>query len=57
MNIAKFIDHTNIKKEATKEDIKKIAQRKLVDLNTDDLEKAMKVVEGTAKQMGLEIVE
>ncbi len=43
--------------KVTKEDIKKIAQRKLVDLNTDDLEKAMKVVEGTAKQMGLEIVE
>ncbi len=38
-----------------KEELKKIAQMKLKDLNTDDLEKAVKIVEGTAKNMGLEV--
>jgi len=40
-----------------KEQIKEIAKIKMPDLNTKDLEKAIKIVEGTAKQMGLEIVE
>jgi len=35
--------------------LKEIAQRKMKDLNADDLEKAMKIVEGTAKNMGIEI--
>lgn len=34
-----------------------IAKKKLKDLNTDDLKKAVKIVEGTAKSMGIEIVE
>jgi len=38
-----------------KEELKKIAQIKFKDLNTDDLEKAVKIVEGTAKNMGLEV--
>jgi len=38
-----------------KEELKKIAQMKLKDLNTDDLEKAVKIIEGTAKNMGLEV--
>ncbi len=36
--------------------IEEIARIKLPDLNTDDLEKAKKVVIGTAKNMGLEVV-
>jgi len=28
----------------------------MVDLNTDDIEAAMKIVEGTARSMGIEIV-
>jgi large subunit ribosomal protein L11 len=41
--------------KVTKEDIRQIAERKLVDLNTDNLEAAMKIVEGTARSMGIEI--
>lgn len=39
----------------TREQLKKVAQKKMEDLNTDDIEQAMKIVEGTAKNMGIEI--
>ncbi len=39
----------------TKDQLKEIAKIKLPDLNTDDVEQAMKIVEGTARQMGVEI--
>lgn len=39
----------------TKEQLRKIAEQKLPDLNTQDIEKAMKIVEGQAKNMGIEI--
>ena len=39
----------------TKSQLKEIAQRKMEDLNADDLEKAVKIIEGTAKNMGIEI--
>lgn len=39
----------------TKSQVKEIAERKLPDLNTRDIEAAMKIVEGTANSMGLEI--
>jgi len=39
----------------TKEQLKKIAEQKMPDLNTDNLEQAMKIIEGTAKSMGIEI--
>ena len=35
--------------------LKEIAERKLEDLNTDDVGKAMKIIEGTAKSMGIEV--
>lgn len=41
--------------KVTKEDVRQIAERKMVDLNTDNLEAAMKIVEGTARSMGIEI--
>jgi large subunit ribosomal protein L11 len=37
----------------TKEQLREIAKRKMPDLNTNDLEKAMKIIEGTAKSMGI----
>src|SRR5512146_3272662 len=37
----------------TKEQVRKIAEEKLVDLNTKDVEAAMKIVEGTARSMGV----
>jgi large subunit ribosomal protein L11 len=36
--------------------VREIAERKMPDLNTRDLEAAVKIVEGTARQMGVEIV-
>ncbi len=41
----------------TKSQVREIAQQKLPDLNTDDIEKAMKIIEGTARSMGIEVVE
>jgi large subunit ribosomal protein L11 len=37
----------------TNEQLRSVAERKLPDLNTDDVEQAMKVVAGTARQMGV----
>lgn len=39
----------------TKAQLKEIAETKLPDLNTDDVEKAMKIVAGTARQAGIEV--
>lgn len=39
----------------TKEQLRKIAEQKMPDLNTDDIEAAMKIIAGTARQMGIEI--
>ncbi len=36
------------------EQLTKIAEIKLVDLNTNDIEQAKKIIAGTAKQMGIE---
>lgn len=40
----------------TRAQVEEIAKIKLPDLNTDDLEAAMRTVEGTARNMGLEVV-
>jgi len=37
----------------TKEKVKEIAEMKMIDLNTADVEKAMKIIEGTARSMGV----
>jgi len=39
----------------TKNQIEKIAKEKMADLNTEDLEAAKKIVEGTAKSMGVKL--
>lgn len=39
----------------TREQLRKIAVQKMPDLNTDDIEQAMKIIEGTAKNMGITI--
>ena len=39
----------------TKSQLKEIAQKKMPDLNTADIEVAERIIEGTAKQMGIEI--
>jgi large subunit ribosomal protein L11 len=39
----------------TKAQLKEIAEKKMPDLNANDIEAAMKIIEGTARQMGVEI--
>ena len=39
----------------TKDQVKKIAEEKMVDLNTKSVEAAMKIVEGTARSMGVKV--
>jgi len=39
----------------TKDQARKIAEEKLDDLNTKDVEAAMKIVEGTARSMGVKV--
>ena len=41
----------------TMEQVREIAKTKLPDLNTNDLEKAIKTIIGTARSMGVEIIE
>jgi large subunit ribosomal protein L11 len=36
--------------------VREIAQTKVPDLNTDDIDQAMRIVEGTARSMGIEVV-
>jgi len=39
----------------TKSQLKEIVKKKMADLNAENIEKAEKIIEGTAKQMGIEI--
>lgn len=39
----------------TKDQLKEIAETKMPDLNANDVESAMKIIEGTARNMGIEI--
>jgi len=41
----------------TKAQLREITQKKLEDLNTNDVEQGMKIIAGTAKNMGIEISE
>ena len=43
--------------QITKSSIRKISETKLADLNAYDLEQADKIIEGTARSMGIEVVE
>nr|AIA15979.1 FGGY family of carbohydrate kinases, N-terminal domain protein [uncultured bacterium]AIA16324.1 ribosomal protein L11 [uncultured bacterium] len=40
----------------TKDQVRKIAERKMPDLNANDVEAAMKIVEGSARSAGIEII-
>ncbi len=39
----------------TKAQVKEIAERKMEDLNANDIDAAMKIVEGTARSMGVDV--
>jgi len=43
--------------KVSKAQVREIAQVKLQDLNAYDIEQAMKIVEGTARSMGIDIIE
>lgn len=42
--------------KVTKAQVKEIAELKMVDLNAFEIEAAMRIIEGTARSMGLEVV-
>ena len=42
--------------KVTKAQVKEIAEKKMPDLNAKDIEGAMSIIEGSARQMGIEIV-
>ncbi|HYT78267.1 MAG TPA: 50S ribosomal protein L11, partial [Actinomycetota bacterium] len=39
----------------SKDQIRQIAEQKMADLNANDVEGAMKIIEGTARSMGIEV--
>jgi large subunit ribosomal protein L11 len=43
--------------QVTKAQVREIAQMKLPDLNANDIDAAMRIVSGTARSMGLDVVE
>jgi len=47
---------TNKVGKVTAAQIRQIAETKLPDLNTNDIEQAMRSIEGTARSMGIEVV-
>lgn len=59
INIEKGSGEPNVEKvgKIKKEQIKEIAETKMVDLNANDIQAAMKIIEGTARSMGVEVVE
>jgi large subunit ribosomal protein L11 len=42
--------------KVTKAQIREIAEKKMVDLNANNVEAAMKIIEGSARSMGIEVV-
>lgn len=41
--------------KVSRADVRKIAERKMVDLNANDLDAAEKIISGTARSMGIEV--
>ena len=41
--------------KVTKAQVREIAEVKMVDLNANDVEQAMKIIEGTARSMGIKV--
>ena len=42
--------------KVTRAQIREIAEKKMPDLNAHDIDAAMRIIEGTARQMGIEVV-
>ena len=43
--------------KVTKEDVRKIAEQKMVDLNANDLDAAENIIRGSARSMGIEVID
>ena len=43
--------------KVTRAQVREIAETKMADLNANDIDQAMKIIEGSARSMGLEVVE
>ena len=48
--------HTEKVGKVTKDQVRKIAETKLKDLNANDVDHAMRIIAGTARSMGVEVV-
>ena len=59
IGIEKGSGTANKKKVAkiTKAQLKEVAEKKIVDLNTDDIEMAMNTLMGTCKSLGIEVID
>ena len=57
MNIKKGSGKNLVKKAGTisKDQIREIAEQKMVDLSANDIDAAMKIIKGTARSMGVEV--
>ena len=51
------VPHNDKVGSLTKDQVREIAQTKLPDLNANDIDAATKIIEGSARAMGLEVVE
>ncbi len=58
INIESGSGNPNTKKvgKITRAQVREIAERKMVDMNAKDIEGAMKMIEGTCKSLGVEVV-
>ena len=45
-----------LRRQGDKEQVREIAEKKIVDLNCETIEAAMKMIEGSARSMGLQVV-
>lgn len=54
---ASGVPHKEKVGSVTKDQVREIAKIKMQDINTTDMEQAMKMVEGTARSMGIDIVD
>lgn len=59
INLDKGSGEPNKKKvgKITKAKLQEVAESKMADLNANDIDAAMKILEGTARSMGIEVVE
>jgi large subunit ribosomal protein L11 len=53
---ASAVPHKDKIGRVTQQQVREIAQQKLVDLNTDNIDAAMRIVAGTARSMGIDVV-